>query len=171
MIIAFFAASAFDNNYKLVFIMILLVFLYIQYQCEPFIVHEGNKMEFILLLFLIFVVVLDMTSFINLIFQQYLIALCIVFPFILFAYFMIRYAINPKLKTKDEVDKNGISMDYLDAIQDERDDDDEMMLDYLAKAERKLSLPLRKMTTNSDYHMMEDNDTITVKSTITKYEE
>ena len=160
VIIAFFAASAFDNNYKLVFIMILLVFLYIQYQCESFIVHEGNKMEFILLLFLVFVLVLDMTSFINPIFEQYLIAGSILFPFISFAYFMMRYATNPKMKTQEEIGKNGISMDYLDASEDVRNDDVEMMLDQLINAERKLSLPLQKITVNSDYHIIEDHEEV-----------
>ena len=159
IIIAFFAASAFDNNYKLVFIIILSVFLYLQHEYQPFITYQGNKMEFILLRCLIFVVVLDMTSFINSTFEQILIASSIIFEFILFAYLMIRYAFSSKLKTSEKIDINDVSMDYLDACNiNERDDKDKMMLDHLIKTERKLSFPLQKMSVSSEYHIIDDHE-------------
>ncbi len=43
--IAMFSASSTDNNYKLVFIMVMSIFLYVQYRCQPFIIEEGNTME------------------------------------------------------------------------------------------------------------------------------
>ena len=92
-----FSVSVTDNNYKIIFILIMFLFLFAQHKCEPFIIDSGNMMEFILLSCFIFVIVLSSVPYINETFKTCLISFLIIFPFILFIYFMIEYV---RLKSK-----------------------------------------------------------------------
>ena len=106
-----FSVSATDINHKVIFIIIMFIFLFIQHQCAPFIIQRGNTMEFILLSCLIFVIKMESLSFLNDTFKTCLISFLIIFPFILFIYFMIKYKRNnPK--------KRWLSIDL---IRDNRD--------------------------------------------------
>ena len=59
--IAMFSVSVTDgNNYERIFILIMFLFLFAQYRCEPFIIDAGNVMEFILLSCFIFVIFLNL---------------------------------------------------------------------------------------------------------------
>ena len=59
--IAMFSVSVTDDDYQIVFLIIIAIFLYIQSQCEPFIIESGNKIEIILLSCIIIVVALDIS--------------------------------------------------------------------------------------------------------------
>ena len=59
--IAMFTASTTDNNnYKMVFILIMFIFLFYQNRYQPFIINTINMMESILLSCLIFIIVLEL---------------------------------------------------------------------------------------------------------------
>ena len=56
-----FAVSVGDSDFKLLFIAIMLFFQFIEYKYEPFVIHQANQMEFILLLCLIFIIFIQFT--------------------------------------------------------------------------------------------------------------
>eukprot|EP01083_Nonionella_stella_P075505 205307_1 len=124
IVIAMFSVSVTGIVSKLMFIAILFVFVYVQQEYEPFITHEGNKMEIILLCCLIFVVVAQMASSYA---SQHssliigIISCLIVFPFCLTIYFVVRF-INKRIsKFHDEADQLAVHLGT-DA-QDKKDTD------------------------------------------------
>ena len=81
--IAMFSVSAIDNNYKVIFMMILFIFLFAQIQGKLFMIQSGNVMGIILSSCFMFMVFLDSIFFINDIFKTYLISFLVIFPLIL----------------------------------------------------------------------------------------
>ena len=88
IIIALFAVSEPNIGSKFIFIAMMIFFLYLQYSCNPFIIHQGNKMEFILLGCFIFLNVIQLplnpafdTEKLNII-----ISILIIYPLILILY-------------------------------------------------------------------------------------
>merc|ERR1712228_1049423 len=79
------------NNYKSVFVGVMICFLMIQTQCRPFIVEAANKLESFLLCCLIFIIVLDLLPGINTVYQEIITSIVILIPFPLFLYFLLRY--------------------------------------------------------------------------------
>ena len=95
-----FSVSAGDNTTKIILIMVMIMFLFIQYEYEPFIVYEGNQMEFILLSCLAVIIALQTVSSINIDFQRYSTGFLIIFPLILMVYFIFRYSYLFKQRVK-----------------------------------------------------------------------
>ena len=85
-----FSVSVTNDNSKIIFIIIMAIFVFVQYQCESFVIQSVNIMEFILLFDIIFVVALKLAFYVNYTFKQYLISFLIIFPFMLFIYFLIQ---------------------------------------------------------------------------------
>ena len=132
--IAMFSVSATDNNYTICFILIMYIFLFCQYRYQPFIIHSVNTMEFILLSCISFVIVLESISFINYTLKHVLISFLIIFPFILFFYFIIKYQ-------KINISKN----------QNDSSDDDLLLIETELHFE---NMAMAKIT--SDYYIMDD---------------
>ena len=89
--IAMFSVSVTNDNIKVLFFIIMTIFLCIQHQCEPFIIPAGNTMEWILLLCIMFIIALDLAFSVDPELKEYFTSFLIVFPSILFVYFMIEY--------------------------------------------------------------------------------
>ena len=43
--IAMFSVTSINDNWTVAFIIIMFIFLFFQYQCQPFIINAANKME------------------------------------------------------------------------------------------------------------------------------
>ena len=69
----------------------MLIFLFTQHQCQPFLIHAANTMESILLSCLILVISGQTSPFMNDTFREILISFLIIFPLILLIYFIVRY--------------------------------------------------------------------------------
>eukprot|EP01084_Bolivina_argentea_P184888 318868_1 len=105
-IIVAFLAIAFDSNYsRFSLFIILLIYLYLQHKCEPFIIKAMNDMEIILIALLaasLFVASMDWDI------DQFAVVLISIFAIIPFL-FLLYYASdhiykNDKDKTADEID-------------------------------------------------------------------
>ena len=119
--IAMFSVSAPSTNFKIEFILIIFIFLFIQYKCEPFIINSVNTMEFILLSCFIFAIVLASEVHINERVKQLLILFLIIFPFILFIYFIVKYQ-----KRKFDEDSKCLKMTKITSdyhLMDDKDDE------------------------------------------------
>merc|ERR1712228_151303 len=103
IIIAMFAGSVNDNNYKSVFVGVMICFLMIQTQCRPFIVEAANKLESFLLCCLIFIIVLDLLPGINGVYQEIITSIVILIPFPLFLYFLLKYLKERKNNDGDHI--------------------------------------------------------------------
>ena len=91
IIIALFAVSEPDIIVKCIFIVIIIFFSFLQYVHNPFINHQANKMEFILIMSFMFMVVIQLpfnpaldTNVLNMI-----TSLLILYPFILIIYYTL----------------------------------------------------------------------------------
>ena len=169
--IAIFSVSVTDNNndYKIIFILMISLFQIAQNQCEPFIIHSANVMESILLLCFIIVIMLDSVLYISDTFKKGLISFFIVFPFILFIYFIIVY-----LRSKSTVNINNPlnifkqRMKYLiiwmihyysNNRNKIKNDDDDDSVDLALDLDLKTNVMHIKMTKiQSDPHWMNQDD-------------
>ena len=88
ILIALFSVSVQDITMKFFFIGILLFFLYLQISTNPFIVEEGNKMEFILLMCLIFIQGTKISSAFDFTSINIVISFLIILPIPLFVYYV-----------------------------------------------------------------------------------
>ena len=122
--ISIFSVSVTNNNYKIIFYIAMCIFLLIQYKCKPFIIPAANTMEFILILCFIFLVVLISTPNIDHELKLYLITTLVIFPLVLFIYFLIQYQRSASkyeetLSDKEDEDDDGIQSN------NESDEDEE----------------------------------------------
>ena len=69
----------------------MFLFLYVQQECNPFLVNSANKMEFILISSLISVIFIQLLTSMDDIFREYLTAIFILLPLVLLIYFVIEY--------------------------------------------------------------------------------
>ncbi len=91
VIIAIFAVSINDVTTKFFFIIILSFFLLLQGICNPFIIHEANEMESILMVCLIITAVAQtIISLVDLLFINIVLSFLILLPFLLLAYYVYR---------------------------------------------------------------------------------
>ena len=89
--IALFSVSVSDGMLTFIFVIILLLFLLVHIEYEPFLIHGANKLEGILLCCLISVVVLQGLSSIKNGFKSIIISLFIFIPFILVIYYIYKF--------------------------------------------------------------------------------
>ena len=139
--IAMFSASVTNDNLQVLFLIVMAIFLYLQTQCEPFIIQTANTMEWILLFCIIFIIALNLAIYVDDTLKEYLISFLIIFPFLLFIYFLIHYKI-PKSKAKkgdmDEIllhekskfsmSMNNVNSNYDQLIEDDKIDPTEELL-------------------------------------------
>eukprot|EP01083_Nonionella_stella_P072417 195303_1 len=88
ILIALFSVSEQDATITFIFFAFLLLFIWLQHECNPFIVNEANKMEFILLVCVLLVAVLQFAIFIDVHWIGMVISALIILPFPLLTYFI-----------------------------------------------------------------------------------
>ena len=136
MIIALFAVSEQSIAGNIVLIFVMTVFLYLQYLHNPFISHQANKMEFILLVcsVLIMVLRLSLTPGIDNDIMNIIISALILLPFVLIIYYTsIEVRIRYKSDKKDGLQQGLLKNDVVavmddDGDVDEKSSDDERMI-------------------------------------------
>ena len=105
IIIAVFAVSVSDIISKFIFMAIIMIFIQLQNVYNPFLVHAGNRMEQILLLFLLFIISTQIASdAMDYTFLNVVISLLIIIPLPLLLYFI--YTLYKRQVDKIEKEKN-----------------------------------------------------------------
>eukprot|EP01083_Nonionella_stella_P307801 1083224_1 len=93
--VALFSVSFGDINSRIVFVVVILVFMGMQFKYEPFIVHSANEMELWLLSGVIVVIVMEAVTHINMdtydTFRSVMIVVLILLPFGLMLYYIARF--------------------------------------------------------------------------------
>eukprot|EP01083_Nonionella_stella_P008944 25907_1 len=91
ILIALFAAFAHEIMIKLMFLFVMTCFTAAQHFYAPFLIHEANNMESVLLHCLIFVIMIQLFD-LDEMFVSVLLSILIIFPVPLMLYFMVKVA-------------------------------------------------------------------------------
>ena len=89
--IALFSVTVYDGVFSFLIFVIIVIFLWIHMQCQPFIIHYANQLEGILLFCLEFVIVLQGFASIGDEFTGIAISILIFLPFVLIFYYIYKY--------------------------------------------------------------------------------
>eukprot|EP01084_Bolivina_argentea_P049841 91670_1 len=133
MSISMFTISVNSDMAQIIFIAVMLVFISLQKNCEPFAFADANSMEYFLLQLLIIVIALNLSTSIDTTFNNVVLSGFIIFPFMLMAYYIVGFI---KKNTKNVY-----------AAADDGDEEIEMMTTSNLGGSSVLSV-----RTNSTYH-------------------
>ena len=103
--IAFYSVSVENDSFALIFITVLVVFLSLHIQCQPFVIDGANRLETILLVVLIIIVTSQELSSIDTIWQEYITLSSIFLPFILMLYFICNICRKDKKSSDEDYDE------------------------------------------------------------------
>eukprot|EP01084_Bolivina_argentea_P309866 536024_1 len=112
--IAFYSVSIEDDSFTLIFITILVIFLSIHIQCQPFIIELCNNLESILLGCLIVIVTSQALSSMDKELKKYITSFLIFLPFTLMVYFIYKFM-------KMEKEKQFVNYNELDDFMDDNE--------------------------------------------------
>eukprot|EP01083_Nonionella_stella_P246116 854861_1 len=109
VIIAWYHALVEDMTLRLVFVAIIISCVYLQQTYNPFVVHEGNQMESLLLCCFIFIILsqLPFAFQLNEWFMSIVISILVILPIPLFVYYVVIVIKNRRAKEEVSEDEDG----------------------------------------------------------------
>eukprot|EP00483_Globobulimina_turgida_P006840 UN06852 len=153
IIIALFSVSIHNSTLLFIFVGIMLLFVFIHHKHEPFIINEANEFEYVLLLYLPFVIMTQIPYYnANAFFINVILSFLIIVPFLLITYYVYD-TIKSKLKyfTSNQSHQpisteRSISSNHFDSSQDV-DTDDAQLEEILAGTVRLTTIELQRQDT------------------------